>query len=429
MRTVRIRNITAGLFPHERRYLFWIVFCLTMNLIGARADDLRILTSMSPAVFTPFVTGFEAQNPGAHVVVLNKNTNAAIEEVLRGNVREFDIFWASSPEAFDLLARHGRFAENGACPMLEPQPAHVFALSGLGWSKRSDADFTSPEQWDDLLRPLYRGKIGMARPSRSGTTHMLVERFLQVRGWQYGWAFFMELAANISTLTSRSFGVPDGVVNHRFELGLSIDFLAQSRGEELQFRYGPPIMVTPAQIGLLATMQPVNWLGCEFIAYVLSDAGQRLLLDPGVMRVPANVAIRAEAGERIPRQMLDALRLVWMKYDSQTAQRRYWVVNTLFDLFITEHLSVRRDLWRRLAALPAGASIAKVAAVRQMLTSMPVSETKGFSMVLNEAPFRVTNLTTLSADQTEALVGWRKMAKRQIDLARRALEALEQEQP
>ncbi len=404
------------------------VLALGLCIMSApvRADELRILTSMSGQVFEPFKQRFEALNPQTRVIVLNKNTNAALEEVLRGNPRGFDIFWASSPEAFNLLDRYNAFFDTPPCPKIDPNRFSIFALSGLGWSMREDNPLPFPESWNDLLKTDYRGRIGMARPSRSGTTHMLIERFLQVRGWDTGWQYVLALSGNLSTLTSRSFGVPDGVLNRRFDLGLSIDFLAQGAGPELRFKYGQPIMLTPARIGILNTASNVE-AGCRFIEYVLSDPGQRLLLDPQMRRVPANPAIRAEAEARIPQAMRDALRLTWMRYNAGVAQSRYWVVNALFDVFVTDVFSRRRALWQRLDALPETTPPRKLATLRTLLTTMPVTEANGQLAGLNEAPFRATNLTANSAAQEAALLRWRTARDAMLFEAETLLAALERD--
>ena len=75
----------------------------------------------------------------------------------------------------------------------------------------------------------------MVRPGKTGSSHLMVEQLLQTRGWNEGWAFILSLAGNLSRdLTARSFGVTDGVAQGRFEIGLTIDFLA-IQGKRIRF--------------------------------------------------------------------------------------------------------------------------------------------------------------------------------------------------
>ena len=388
----------------------------------AGAAPLRILTSMAPSLTDPFVEAFHAQHPGAEVLVLNKNTNSALDEVTRGNQRGFDIFWASSPEAFALIARHDGF-DAADCAALPPEGHDVFALSSIGWAERAGAALAMPEDWGDLLQPGYRGQIGMALPSRSGTAHMMVERFLQVRGWRGGWDYFLRLSENLSTLTSRSFGVIDGVKSDRFALGLTIDFLAGTE-PGLDFRYGQPVLIFPAQIGRLAGGTAPD-LACEFARFVLSDDGHRLLLEPSVGRVPASAAIRDRAGAAVPDLMRHAIRLKWQTYDAGLAEQRYWAVNGLFDIFISDLLPQRRELWGRLRALEGRASPADLARIEKLLTALPVPEAEAAAPTLNSRPGRITDLSAMTPEQKAAHDRWLGIAARLLDQADAALTALE----
>lgn len=387
---------------------------------AAGAEQLRILTSMAPALTDPFIAAFRQHAPQADVLVLNKNTNSGVDEIARGNQRGFDLFWASAPEAFALIDQHDGFAASD-CPALPASGHASFALSSIGWARRADSTLFMPADWDDLLLPLYRGRIGMALPSRSGTSHMMVERFLQVRGWQQGWDFYLRLSENLSTLTSRSFGVIDGLKSGRFSIGLSIDFLAGTE-PELNFRYGRPVMIFPAQIGRLAGGMAPD-LACEFITFVLSDEGQQLLLQPEIGRVPALAGVRDQAGAAVPDLMRHAIRREWQTYDAGLAQTRYWAVNALFDIFISDRLPQRRELWARLRALKGQAPAEDLARVERLLTTLPVQEAEAAADTLNALPGRITDLTAMSVDQNAAYDRWSTaaaalLAEAETDLAR-----------
>src|SRR5690606_12986284 len=110
----------------------------------------------------------------------------------------------------------------------------------------------------------------------------LIETILQARGWQAGWAWILELAGQLNTISARSFGVLEGVEDGDFVIGLTIDFLALTR-DGLVFRYGRPVILVPARIAALqGGTQPDA--ARAFMDFVLSSEGQRILLHPDIRR-------------------------------------------------------------------------------------------------------------------------------------------------
>ena len=347
----------------------------------ASAQELRVLTSFPQDLADAYVEMWQQLEPEADIGILNKNTVAGINEILRGNDRGFDLFWASSPEAFELLSRNGSFVNDAICGEAGPAAIEPFALSSVGWARRTDSSLFMPAEWNDLLRPIYRDKIAMARPARSGTTHMLVEQLLLVRGWDDGWAYLLELAGNLSTLTARSYGVPDGLTNERFEIGLTIDFLAQSQRDVLDFRYGRPIVLVEAQVGILKGGQAPD-KACAFVRMLLSRQGQLLLLSPEISRIPYDTSVRAEVAAQLPDGIAQALQLSWLDYDARITSDRYWAVNALFDLLITEVLVERRNFWRRYYELEQVISENDLRDVHELLTTIPITEEEAVAATL-----------------------------------------------
>lgn len=406
--------------------IFFALLFLFLGTFSVWAQDLRVLTSFPPAVSSTYVERFKTLHKEGEIQVLNKNTVAGIDEILRGNQRQFDIFWSSSPEAFDLLRKNNAFAEDTVCDAHGVRSVEPFALSSTGWARRRDSTLFMPGEWNDLLKPIYRNQIAMARPARSGTAHLLVEQLLLVRGWDAGWAYFLELSGNLSTLTARSFGVPNGVINKRYEIGLTIDFLAQSKSELLQFRYGRPIVLVPAHIGILKNGL-AKQKACEFVAFVLSEAGQKLLLKPEISRIPYSESVRTKAVGQIPKDIIDALKLSWLDYDAQTSARRYWAVNTLFDLMISETLDKRRQLWRRYRSLKKQHSDNALAMIRQALTRVVVSEDEAAGTSdITQKGLRRTSLSSLGSEERKLVRQWRKRVATQLEAAEALLLDIEQ---
>ena len=400
-----------------------ILFILLIISDQLSAKELRVLTSFPQELSDAYVTMWQNAKPDSEIIILNKNTVAGINEILRGNDRGFDIFWASSPEAFELLSRNGSFVDDATCGEAGPAATEPFALSSVGWARRTDSKLFMPAEWNDMLHPIYRDKIAMARPARSGSTHMLVEQLLLVRGWEDGWAYLLELAGNLSTLTARAFGVPDGLANHRFEIGLTIDFLAQSQRDLLNFRYGRQIVLMPAQVGILrGGLASDN--DCDFIRMLLSRDGQLTLLSPEISRIPYDGTVRAEYEKQLPKGISEALQLSWLDYDAETTSDRYWAVNTLFDLLLTEVLVERRNFWRRFYELEQQIEHNDLRLLRNLLTTISISEEEAISATssINERGRSIAGAGILD---TSVIMDWRERNKQlmsQIDVTLRELE-------
>lgn len=340
--------------------------CALPTLPG-QAAELRILTSYEADVVQPVLDGFARHHPEIKVRTLNKNTNAAVDEILAGNDRRFDLLWASAPEAFEVLASAGRLTGTA------PQPWEDFAWSALGWAWTAPFEGPVPESWNDLLDPVFAGRIGMSHPMRSGTMHSLIETILQDRGWEAGWAWVLALAGQLNTISARSFGVLEGVERGDFDLGLTIDFLALTRGGRgLNFRYGRPVILIPARIAALqGGLNEVS--AAAFTRYLLSTEGQELLLRPEIRRIPVDPAVRARLKDSAPAELEAALHFSWSRYDPALAARRYWEVKQLFEAFAARDFLRRRELWRRLRALPSVADPDRQR-IERLLTWMPITE-------------------------------------------------------
>lgn len=373
-----------------------------LALAQGQPVELRLLTSYDAEVIAPFVDAFHSRHPGIVLRHLNKNTNAAVTELLTGNTRRFDLFWASSPEAFSVLDAAGRLVDLG-------RGRHAdFAYSAVGWAWRAPFDGAPPETWNDLLDPALSGRIAMSHPIRSGTTHSLIETILQDRGWDAGWAWLLELAGQLGTISARSFGVLEGVEQGRHSLGLTIDFLALKRANNgVVFRYGRPIIIVPARIAALQGGENSE-AARAFVDFVLSPEGQRLLLRADIRRIPVDPEVRAELAETLLPEVRAALHFSWSRYDPEVASRRYWQVNELFEAFIGRDFLRRREIWRRWRSLDGGGA-PELAGVRYLLTQMPV----------NEQAARL-------APQTRAtLLDWQAQSQRLLDAAAARLSTAE----
>lgn len=366
----------------------------------AFGDTVTVVTSFPQDLTDPFKAAFEAAHPGTTLEVVNRNTNAAVsylEETRGGNVT--DLFWASAPDAFevlkaeDLLAKVELKTEGipdkvGGYPINDPDGAYYgFAASGYGimYNTRyiEANDLPVAKEWDDLKRAEYNGHVAMSSPSRSGTTHLTVETLLQGEGWNKGWADWKWISGNMNTVTERSFGVPDAVNSGATGFGIVIDFFglaSKASGFPVDLVYPSVTAIVPANIGVIAN--PPNEEGAKkFVEFVLSPAGQKVLLNPAIMRLPVNPEAYADAPEGFPNPFSEGFAPGAIEFDVDKSGLRYNLVNSLFDVLVTYRLNDLRaavSAVQKAEAKHADGSNAEamelIAEARRLVEALPINE-------------------------------------------------------
>ena len=405
----------------------------------AAEDKLVIVTSYPADTTVTVKAAFEKKHPGITVEILNKKTSAGIkylQETASNN--QYDMFWASAPDAFEVLKGDGLLQKYqvkvkgipekvGAFPINDPEGYYKgFAASGYGimWNIRytKAKKLPDPKEWADLKKPVYHGHVGMSAPSRSGTTHLTVETLLQGEGWEKGWAEWKEIAGNFKTVTERSFGVPDGVNSGNFGIGIVIDFFglaSEASGFPVKFVYPTVTTLVPANIAIVKNAPHPEAAGI-FIEYLLSAEGQEVLLDPKIRRLPVNPATYAKAPADFPNPFKDKTIGSAVKFNLALSKNRYNLVNSMFDVMITYRLEGLRAAVGAIQAAEAalaGKSNAKAEALikeaRALVAALPIDEAKAndksFCAIFKKKRKKATD--KVEGRQAEVEQGWDTMVK------------------
>lgn len=424
--------------------------------VQADSQRLVIVTSFPSDLTSVFTDAFEKSHPDIDVEILNKKTSAAIkfiQETREGN--SSDLFWASAPDAFEVLKDDGLLMPYqarvegipetiGAFPIHDPDGYYTgFAASGYGimYNERYLAakELPEPAEWSDLEKPVYFGHVGMSAPSRSGTTHLTVETVLQGEGWAEGWGVLKRMAGNFESVTERSFGVPDGVNSGNFGIGVVIDFFGLSSmgaGFPVNFVYPSTTALVPANIGIIQNAPNQEAAG-QFIDFLLSESGQALLLDPKIRRLPVNPSIYEQAPPGFPNPFEDDQLSAALHFDLDVSKARYNLVNALFDVMITYRLDDLREATEAiyvaeaaLAGSPDAEAQALVDEARALISAVPVSEADvadpDFLAAFTSSRKTTEDVTT--GRQAEIEAEWDEMTRanyrRAIELAEQAREML-----
>ncbi len=405
----------------------------------ALEGKLVIVTSYPPDTTVTVKKAFEKRHPGVTVEMLKKKTTAGIkylQETAKNNTS--DMFWASAPDAFEVLKEDGLLQKYqvkvtgipekvGAFPINDPEGYYKgFAASGYGimWNTRylKAKKLPVPTKWADLAKPIYHGHVGMSAPSRSGTTHLTVETLLQGEGWEKGWRTWKAIAGNFKTVTARSFGVPDGVNSGQFGLGVVIDFFglaSKASGFPVDFLYPPVTTLVPANIAIVKNAKNRE-AAAAFIEFLLSPEGQEVLLDPKIRRLPVNPATYAKAPPGFPNPFKDKSIGAAVKFDLQLSKNRYNVVNSLFDVMITYRQKDLRaatqaiqSAEKMLAGKPNPAAAKLVDQARTLVSRVPITAAeagqKDFNRIFKKKRKKAT--TKVTGRQAEIERKWDDQVK------------------
>jgi iron(III) transport system substrate-binding protein len=349
-----------------RRLALAVAFALLAGAALAQGleDKLVVVTSFSKDLTTPLTQAFEKKHPGTKVDVQNRNSAAAIAFIREARSNPPDIFWASAPDAFEVLKKNsllqkyapkaqGLADKVGAYPINDPAGFYTgFAASGYGIMYNTRYlranNLPAPKDWDDLKRPVYFGHVGISAPSRSGTTHLTVETILQGEGWQKGWATLLEIGGNLAQVSDRSFGVPDAVNSGQYGIGIVIDFFglsAKASGFPVEFVYPSVTTIVPANVGIIANAR--NQKAAEaFVEFLLSDEGQQILLDPKIQRLPVRPATYAKAPAGYPNPFKDSKLGAGVNFNADLSEGRYELINSLYDRLVTFRLQELNAAWK-----------------------------------------------------------------------------------
>jgi ABC-type Fe3+ transport system substrate-binding protein len=330
-----------------------IAIAASLVPLAGLADTVTVVTSFPKELTTAYKKAYEARYPGDKLEILNKNTAAGIAYVREQPMGSRpEVFWASAPDAFEVLSS-GKLlvkigpgnpaipAKVGNYPVNDPEGFYrgqALAGYGLMWNTRylKANNIPEPKEWADLVKPVYFGHLAISSPSRSGTTHLTVETILQGEGWTKGWAQLLAITGNSAAITERSFGVPDGVSNGQFGIGLVIDFFglaAKNSGMPVEFVYPSVTAIVPANIALVDGAKSPEG-GKRFIEFTLSEEGQMLLLQKEISRLPVLPSIYAKAPAGYPNPFGGKIQAK-VNFDSNLSESRYYVVLSMFDQAIT----------------------------------------------------------------------------------------------
>lgn len=375
---------------HYVRY--WAGLALMLWSVAASArETLTVLTAYSEDVVSRFETSFEKAYPDIDVQIIWRMPHDALPYLSQPEQGGVDVYWSAAQRNFQWLGQRGAWrrlelAEDGlptnlgAMPLVDRDGYYrVTEMAGYGFAINPDYlkkhGLPVPHNWQDLADKRYQGHLALPIPSKVGFAPMMMDSMLQRYGWQQGWALLAEIVANARPVEAGATFVTDILGSGERGIAPTIDFFIASaiaNGSPLQFVYAQPVAYSPAHIAITEASKHVG-AAKHFVAFVLSEDGQKLLFHADIRKLPARPGVYRDK----PAGYFDPFAASIehpVTYNPETALPRLGVNNAVFDAMFTEHWQRFQDLLGRLRQLEAnGTDAAKAGKVRALLTGAPLA--------------------------------------------------------
>ena len=212
---------------------------------------------------------------------------------------------------------HSKLAKKGLIePYVSPTAAEIdakykdpegywtgFYVGAIGFgvnkdiAKKLGMENKHPKKWDDLLDPVWKGEVSVAKAYTSGTAYTTVSTILMMRGEVAGWDYLLKLHKNIKTYPKSGAAPARSAAAGEFAIGISFghDIIKPLvAGYPLKLIY--PEDGTGWEIGAVSIIKGgpntegakrfVDWMLTKGAQQLHSDLSFRISTHPGVIMPP-----------------------------------------------------------------------------------------------------------------------------------------------
>lgn len=264
------------------------------------ASTLTLYTSQPNEDAQMTVTAFEKAHPDIEVKWIRDGTTkltARLQAELAAGGAAPDVLLIAdsvtmeSLKKQDLLAAYkSPEASRYDAQLYDPQGYYYgtkLITTGIAYNTRAPV---KPDSWQDLLKPELKNMTTLPSPLYSGAAQIHMATLMSDP--QLGFAWYEKLKANGAMPQSGNGAVMNAITSGSKGYGVLVDYMAireKAKGAPIEFVFpkeGVSIVTEP--VAMLKNAK--NPDGAKaFIDFVLSDAGQRLVLKQGYLPADANL--------------------------------------------------------------------------------------------------------------------------------------------
>jgi iron(III) transport system substrate-binding protein len=163
----------------------------------AGAAELVLYTASNPEIEKKIMEAFKKKHPEINVKAVNGSTGPMTERAIaeKGNPQA-DVIWMINTIALEQLKAAGAlepYDPKGS--KIGPEfrdpdgfwVAHNATVMGLAVNtkKLKEKNLPMPVTWEDLIKPVYKGQITIAAPTKSGTGLSIMSTLVDAFGWNF----------------------------------------------------------------------------------------------------------------------------------------------------------------------------------------------------------------------------------------------------
>lgn len=271
----------------------------------AQAQNLVLYTSQPVADAQMTVEAFEKANPGVKVEWVRDGTTKLMTKFraeLAAGVVKPDVLLIADSVTLEQLKKEDLLASHDSAEKVH-YDSSLYDAEGFYYSTKlittgiayNTAAPNQPTSWADLLKSEYKDLAAMPSPLYSGAA--LIHLSTLTTNPSFGWQYYDDLKANGMAPQKGNGSVLTAIASGAKPYGVLVDYLAireKAKGAPIEFVFpveGVSMVTEPVAILKDSKNQE---LARKFVDFLLSEAGQQLVVEQGYL--PARNGIDSPAG-------------------------------------------------------------------------------------------------------------------------------------
>jgi len=211
------------------------------NVASAQKVDLNVYTALETDQLKAYTEGFNKAYPNIDIKWTRDSTGVITSKLLAEKANPVaDLVVGVSASSLAVFANEGMlqgYAPKGLDKISAQyrDPANPPLWVGMdvygaaicfNTVEAQKLNLPKPETWQDLTKPVYKGRIVMPNPASSGTGYLDVTGWIQMWGDAKAWKFMDDLHANIAQYTHSGSKPCRQAGAGEFPIGVSFEYRA-----------------------------------------------------------------------------------------------------------------------------------------------------------------------------------------------------------